>query len=175
MKIVMTYEQYLDRVDQSAKEINEYYASKGIKKLICVGILKGACFFFADLVRKLDADVIVDFICIDNGGGGIKGKTPIMRLDIDTNITDEHVLIIDDCSDRNATLKFANGYLALKKPASIENAVMITKSGHPENDGKLFIRFQGFPLGPNFIAGCGLDDDGGINRNKTFVYETENQ
>lgn len=173
-KIVMSNQQYHERENQAADQITEHYNGLGITRIVCVGIMKGAIFFYADLIRKIKLpEIIVDFMCIDNGGGGEKGKTPIIRMDIDTNIKDEHVLIVDDCSDRNATLRFAKDYLQLKNPASIEIAVMISKEGHPENDGSLFIRFSGFKLGPKFIAGCGLDDDGGINRNLTYVYETK--
>lgn len=172
-KIVMTTEQYQQRVVQAAREIIQYYKSIGVSELVCVGILKGVCVFIADLVRKIhDPQLVMDFMCIDNGGGGEKGKTPIIRMDIDTNIQGKHVLIVDDCSDRNKTLKFAREYLLLKNPESVEICVMISKSGHPDNDGSLFVRFPGFGLGPNFIEGCGLDGKGGFSRNLPYVVES---
>ena len=54
------------RVNALAREINTHY--QGTRKLIVVGLLRGSFIFIADLVRRLDLPVEVDFMTVSSYG-----------------------------------------------------------------------------------------------------------
>src|SRR3989338_4392723 len=87
-----------------ADQLNADY--KG-KRLILIGVLKGAFIFMADLMRQLTVPIEVDFVKLESYGSGTESSGMVKLLkDIDIDISNQHVLIIEEIIDSGRTLKF---------------------------------------------------------------------
>ena len=91
-------EQMLDRV---SAELNRDY--KG-EPLVVVGILTGAFIFTADLVRRLEMPVIVDFMQVSSYVGEFSTGELKIKKDMSYDIKDMNVLIVEDIIDTGRTL-----------------------------------------------------------------------
>ncbi len=124
--------------------------------LLLVGVLKGAIFFIADLMRQLDLPCEVDFMAISSYGlsTGSSGVVRILK-DLDANIEGRHVLIVEDIIDSGLTLSYLTRTLAERRPASLEICALLTKPERREVD--VPVRYVGFEIPNRFVVGYGLD------------------
>ncbi|MBI9012304.1 MAG: hypoxanthine phosphoribosyltransferase [Clostridiales bacterium] len=141
------------RIEALGKQISTDY--KG-KKLIVVGVMKGANIFVADLVRKLDLDVVIDFIVVSSYGASTE-STGVIRLlkDLDENINSEHVLIVEDIIDSGLTLEYLVSNFETRHPASIKICTLLNKVERRKVD--LEVDYIGFKVPDEFIVGYGID------------------
>ncbi|NLL95486.1 MAG: hypoxanthine phosphoribosyltransferase, partial [Clostridiaceae bacterium] len=93
-RIVFTEEQIKNRVAELGKQISQDYKDK---YPILISVLKGTMYFVADLTRQLDIPINIDFMSI-GVYQGIAKNSGIVRInkDLDLNITDRHVLFVED-------------------------------------------------------------------------------
>ncbi|MFV2065797.1 MAG: phosphoribosyltransferase, partial [Pirellulales bacterium] len=64
------------------------------RDLLMIGILKGAFIVMADLSRQITVPVAFDFMAVSSYGSATKTSGVVRILkDLDTEITDRHVLI----------------------------------------------------------------------------------
>jgi len=163
----------------SAREIDEKLAEMGAaitrdyrgKDLVLVGILKGAFVVMADLARYIDLPVEFDFMAISSYGSATKSSGVVRILkDLDQEITDRHVLIVEDIVDTGLTLQYLLKNLMVRKPASLSLAALLIKDGVERPP--LEIAYEGFHIPPKFVVGYGLDLDGKY-RNLPYVAEVE--
>jgi hypoxanthine phosphoribosyltransferase len=75
--------------------------------------------------------------------------------DLDIDLTDRHVLIVEDIVDSGLTLGYLRRNLAARRPASLEVCALLVKEGLQKTD--LDIRYVGFTIPPRFVVGYGLD------------------
>src|ERR1017187_2639080 len=106
-------------------EIDRDYPA-GNLHLVC--ILKGACFFMADLARALHRDTFVDFMGISSYG---KSKTPPgkgkVNKDLDFSVEGADRLIVEDIVDSGVTRNALIHLLEQRKPRSIRIAALLDK------------------------------------------------
>ena len=141
------------RVSELAAEISADYAGK---ELLLVGVLKGAIFFIADLMRELRVVCEVDFMAISSYGAATDSSGVVRILkDLDITLEDRHVLIVEDIVDSGLTLSYLMRNLASRGPASIEVCALLTK---PERRAiEVPVRYVGFEIPDRFVVGYGLD------------------
>ena len=163
----------------SAQEIDEKLAEMGAaitadyqgKDLLLVGILKGAFVVMADLARYIDLPIEFDFMAISSYGSATKSSGVVRILkDLDQEISDRHVLIVEDIVDTGLTLQYLLRSLSVRKPASLSLAALLIKDGVERPP--LEIAYEGFHIPPTFVVGYGLDLDGKY-RNLPYVAEVE--
>jgi hypoxanthine phosphoribosyltransferase len=163
----------------SAQEIDEKLAEMGAaitadyqgKDLLLVGILKGAFVVMADLARYIDLPIEFDFMAISSYGSATKSSGVVRILkDLDQEISDRHVLIVEDIVDTGLTLQYLLRSLSVRKPASLALAALLIKDGVERPP--LEIAYEGFHIPPKFVVGYGLDLDGKY-RNLPYVAEVE--
>lgn len=142
-----------ERITALGKQITEDY--KG-KKLIVVGVMKGANLFVADLIRKLDLDIILDFIVVSSYGSSTE-STGVIRLlkDLDENIDSEHVLIVEDIIDSGLTLEYLVKNFETRNPASVKICTLLNKVERRKVD--MTVDYIGFQVPDEFIVGYGID------------------
>lgn len=142
-----------ERIKELGEQINRDY--KG-EKLIVVGVMKGANVFVADLIRKLDIDIILDFIVVSSYGASTE-STGVIRLlkDLDENISGENVLIVEDIVDSGLTLSYLIDNFETRKPKSIKICTLLNKIERRKVD--LNIDYVGFQVPDEFIVGFGID------------------
>jgi hypoxanthine phosphoribosyltransferase len=142
-----------NRVRELAAEISRDYVDKDV---VLVGVLKGAVFFVADLMRALDIQCEVDFMAVASYGSATKSSGVVRILkDLDALIRDRHVLIIEDIVDSGLTLQYLLRSLNAREPASLEVCALLIKPGRRKVDLKL--RYVGFEIPDRFVIGYGLD------------------
>jgi len=139
-----------------AARINEDYRGR---KPILVAVLKGAFVFLADLIRHLDLQVEVEFVCLSSYGQSrnTSGKIEVVQ-GLCADIRGRDVLIVEDIIDTGLTTNFLLNYLKKQKPSSVKICSLTSKPSRrklPVN-----IDYLGFEVPDKFIVGYGLDWDG---------------
>jgi hypoxanthine phosphoribosyltransferase len=141
------------RVRELAAEVSRDYAGKD---LVLIGVLKGAVFFLADLMRAIDIPVEVDFMAVASYGSATKSSGVVRILkDLDAAIDGRDVLIVEDIVDSGLTLQYLLRNLAGRNPRSLEVCALLIK---PERRKvELETRYVGFEIPDRFAIGYGLD------------------
>jgi hypoxanthine phosphoribosyltransferase len=141
------------RVKELAAEISRDYADR---ELLLIGVLKGAVFFLADLMRHLDVACEVDFMAVSSYGASTDSSGVVRILkDLDAPIEGRDVLIVEDIVDSGLTLSYLFRMLRARGPKSLEVCALLTKPARREID--LPIRYVGFEIPNRFAIGYGLD------------------
>ena len=142
-----------DRVSELGRELSRDYAGR---ELLLVGVLKGAVFFMADLMRSLTVPCEIDFMAISSYGSATDSSGVVRILkDLDINIEDRHVLVVEDIIDSGLTLSYLLRNLESREPASLEICALLTKPDRREID--VPVRYVGFEIPNEFVIGYGLD------------------
>jgi hypoxanthine phosphoribosyltransferase len=141
------------RVAELGAEISADYRDRD---LLLIGVLKGAIFFMADLMRQIDLPCEVDFMAISSYGAGVDSSGVVRILkDLDMPIENRNVVIVEDIVDSGLTLSYLLRNLEARHPASVEICALLTKPDRRENDVEC--RYVGFEIPNRFVIGYGLD------------------
>jgi hypoxanthine phosphoribosyltransferase len=141
------------RIRELGREISDDYAGRD---LLLIGVLKGAVFFMADLMRQLTVTCEVDFMAISSYGGATDSSGVVRILkDLDINIENRDVLVVEDIIDSGLTLSYLMRNLEAREPASLEICALLTKPDRREID--VPVRYVGFEIPNRFVIGYGLD------------------
>jgi hypoxanthine phosphoribosyltransferase len=141
------------RVVELGEEISADYAGRD---LLLIGVLKGAVFFMADLMRTLGIPCEIDFMAISSSGAQTDSSGVVRILkDLDINIEGRNVLVVEDIIDSGLTLQYLMRNLEAREPASLEVCALLTKPDRREID--VPVRYIGFEIPNRFVVGYGLD------------------
>ncbi len=141
------------RIRELGAEISRDYAGR---EVLLVGVLKGAVFFLADLMRQLDVQCEVDFMAVSSYGASTDSSGVVRILkDLDAPIEGRDVLIVEDIVDSGLTLSYLFRMLRARGPASLEVCALLTKPDRRTVD--LTARYIGFEIPDKFAIGYGLD------------------
>jgi hypoxanthine phosphoribosyltransferase len=152
-EVLISSEEIEDKVREIGARITEDY--KGEKPLL-IGILRGAVVVMSDLMRNIDLQCELDFMDISSYGTGTSSSGVVRILkDLEENITDRHVLIVEDIIDTGLTLSYLLRSLQARKPASLEICALLSKPSRRR--AKLDVRYLGFEVPDEFVVGYGLD------------------
>ena len=141
------------RVAELGAEVSADYQGRD---LLLIGVLKGAVFFMADLMRHLTVPCEVDFMAISSYGDQTDSSGVVRILkDLDINIEGRHVLVVEDIIDSGLTLSYLMRNLESREPATLEVCALLTKPDRREID--VPVRYVGFEIPNRFVIGYGLD------------------
>ncbi|CAN5478134.1 hypoxanthine phosphoribosyltransferase [soil metagenome] len=130
---------------------------------LLVGVLRGAVVVLGDLMRNVDLPCEIDFMDISSYGAGTSSSGVVRILkDLEEDITDRHVLIVEDIIDSGLTLSYLTRALLARKPASLEIFALLTKPSRRKVETR--VKYLGFEIPDEFVVGYGLDY-GGAYRN----------
>ena len=142
-----------ERIAELGAEVSADYAGKD---LLLVGVLKGAVFFMADLMRHISVPCEVDFMAISSYGASTDSSGVVRILkDLDETIEGRNVLVVEDIIDSGLTLSYLTRTLGARNPASLEICALLTKPERREVD--VPVRYTGFEIPNRFVVGYGLD------------------
>ncbi|WP_101652330.1 hypoxanthine phosphoribosyltransferase [Brevibacterium ihuae] len=152
-KVLVTEAQIAHRLTEMASDIDRDYQGED---LLLVGVLKGAVMVMADLARALHSPVRMDWMAVSSYGSGTKSSGVVRILkDLDTDLKDQHVLIVEDIIDSGLTLSWLLTNLRSRGAASVEICTLLRK---PEAvKVELDVRYVGFDVPNEFVIGYGLD------------------
>jgi hypoxanthine phosphoribosyltransferase len=126
------------------------------QELVLVGILRGSVIFVADLLRKIDLPVTLDFLAISSYVG--RDSSGVVRLlkDLDHPITGKHVLLVEDIIDTGLTLNYVLRVLGTRSPASLAVGTLLNKPARRLIEHPL-VKYIGFDIPDVYVVGYGLD------------------
>jgi hypoxanthine phosphoribosyltransferase len=154
-KVLVTAEQIRERVADIASEIDTHYEGK---KLLLVGVLKGAVPFMADLARAMELPTTQDWMAVSSYGSGTMSSGVVRILkDLDTDVKDRDVLIVEDIIDSGLTLSWLTANLKARGAASVEIVTLLRKPEAAKVE--IAVRWVGFDIPNEFVVGYGLDYD----------------
>ncbi|MHB8330353.1 MAG: hypoxanthine phosphoribosyltransferase [Acidimicrobiales bacterium] len=151
--VVVAEKVLLERVVQLGDEITADYEGR---PPLLVGVLKGAFVFMSDLARAIRQPVEIDVMAVASYGSAT-ATSGVVRIvkDLDCDLTDRHVLVVEDIVDSGLTLSYLRRSLLAREPASLEVCALLVKEGRQR--AKLDLRYVGFHIPPDFVVGYGLD------------------
>src|SRR6476646_10539190 len=153
VNILFTEAQIHERIGELATQIEADYEGQD---LLIVGILRGAVMVMADLARSLDRHVEMDWMAVSSYGSGTKSSGVVRILkDLDTDITNKHVLIVEDIVDSGLTLSWIKANLESRSPASVEICTLLRKPEAAKVE--IDVKWVGFDIPNEFVVGYGLD------------------
>ena len=151
--IMISEEEIQKKVVELANKIQKDYEGE---ELLVVGILKGANVFVADLIRKLDLDIKLDFMSVSSYGNSTESSGTVKIIkDLDTDIKDKNVLIVEDIIDSGLTLNNLVKALETRNPKSLKLCTLLDKPERRTSD--IFVDYVGFEIEDKFIVGYGID------------------
>ncbi len=153
LRVFLTSDQIQKRVQELGAQIDADY---GDGPVYLIAILKGACFFLADLARAMTTPARIDFMGISSYGRG-KTTSGEVRLtkDLDTSIEGCHVLIVEDIVDSGVTLSYLVNLLKQRKPKSVRIVALLDKPDRRLRP--VDVSYVGFQIPDEFVIGYGLD------------------
>jgi hypoxanthine phosphoribosyltransferase len=152
--ILFSEEEIRRRVQEIGRAITRDYADRAP---VLITMLKGGVVFLADLIRRIDLPLRVDFMSISSYGRSSEATGGVVRIlkDLDHDIGGENVLIVEDIIDTGLTLSYLMTALHARNPASLEVCTLLDKSARRITP--LEIRYRGFDCPDQFVVGYGLD------------------
>ena len=152
-EILIDEETLAARVAELGAEVSADYEGRD---LLLIGVLKGAVFFMADLMRHLTVACEVDFMAISSYGDATDSSGIVRILkDLDISIEGRDVLVVEDIIDSGLTLSYLIRNLESREPASLEVCALLTKPDRREIE--VPVRYVGFEIPNKFVIGYGLD------------------
>jgi hypoxanthine phosphoribosyltransferase len=154
-EIIVAPDELQRRVAELGAEITGDYQGR---ELFFMGVLKGAVFFVADLMREIDLPCEVDFMAVSSYGS-FTDSSGVVRIikDLDVPIEGRDVLIVEDIVDSGLTLGYLLRSLRGRNPRSLEVCALLVK--HQRRKVELPIRYVGFEIPDRYVVGYGLDLD----------------
>ncbi len=143
-----------DTVASLATRIRTDYDGKDV---LLVGLLKGSFVFMADLIRRLDMAVEVDFMAATSYVGRESTGELVILKGLNESVHDRHVLIVEDIIDTGLTLSQIRERLILEGPASLEICTLIDKPARRQ--AEVPVKYVGHEVPDLFIVGYGIDFD----------------
>jgi len=139
------------RIEELGRTITGDYEGR---EPVLISVLKGGTVFLADLIREIPLPLRVDFMSISSYGGATEsmGRVRILK-DLDEDISDQHVIVVEDIVDTGLTLSYLLSVLRI---------------------APLSLRYVGFDCPDVFVVGYGLDV-GGRYRNLPDILAVEDQ
>lgn len=143
-----------ERIQELAQQIEDDYERSDDLLLVC--ILKGAVIFLAQLSLLLKRPHEIDFMAISSyGSGTISSGAVQIILDLRQDISNRHVLIVEDIIDSGRTLAYLRRSLLARSPASLKICTLLTKPSRRAVE--VPVDYIGFDIPDEFVVGFGLD------------------
>lgn len=164
-RVVYSAEQIAERVAEMGAEISRAYPDG--EPILVLGLLKGSFIFMADLVRRIERSVTLDFLVASSYGAGTVSSGDVRLLyDPEARLEGQHVLLVEDIVDSGTTMNRLIPMLEKRRPRSLEICALLHKNVATELVREP--RWVGFDAPPEFLIGYGLDHSENY-RNLPFI------
>lgn len=153
MRVLIDEERIANRIKEIGIQIAKDYKDKN---LVVIGILKGAVLFMADLIKRIDIPLSIDFMAVSSYGKSTRSSGVVRILkDLDEEIEGKDVLIVEDIVDTGLTLKFLAENILSRNPASLKVCCLLDKPSRRKV--AVSVDYVGFEIPDEFVVGYGLD------------------
>jgi hypoxanthine phosphoribosyltransferase len=149
----LTEEIIKKRISELGKELEQEYRTR---LPIFIGVLNGSFMFMADLMKEVSFNCEVDFFKLSSyGDAKISSGNVKMVKELNADITDRHLIIVEDIVDSGLSIKYIEELIAEHKPASMKVVTLLLKPDSLKYEVK--IDYIGFKIPSKFVIGYGLD------------------
>ncbi|KAK9134395.1 hypothetical protein Syun_013725 [Stephania yunnanensis] len=159
-EILWTEEQISRRVAAMASQISDDLNGASSPPVF-VGVATGAFMFLADLVKRIEVPVVVDFVRVESYGSGTESNgAPTISWDVKNDVKGKHVVLVEDIVDTGNTLSCLIAHLQSKGARSVSVCTLLDKPARRKvnfelvGEGKYYC---GFECPDYFVVGYGLD------------------
>jgi hypoxanthine phosphoribosyltransferase len=166
MEKIITQQQIQQRIKELADAISqEHRESETTLPPVLICVLNGAMHFFSDLSRAMTINHEIDFVRLksydkrDNSGGVLITKS------LELDLRGKRVYIVDDICDSGTTIMEMLFMVNSHIPISVKVVTLLKR-----RSGVDLTNYCGFEIGDEYVAGYGLDDDLGLNRELQDIY-----
>lgn len=165
-KILITEEEIKEAVKKAGKEISDSYDGRPI---LLVSILNGAFVFMADLCREVTVPCEVAFMAAKSYFSGTTSSGNVqITMDLEQDISNYHVIIVEDIIDTGRTLNEIVKLLKARNPLSLRVVTLLDKPSRRVVDFEADVTL--FTIPDYFVIGYGLDC-GEHYRNLPYIAE----
>ena len=152
-RVIISQEEIQGALKKAGELVDSLYDGKPI---LLVSILKGAFVFMADVCRTVSVPCEIAFMCAKSYYEGTQSSGVVkITMDLDKDITDYHVVIVEDIIDTGRTLNDIVKMLKSRNPASIHVITLLDKPSRRIVDFKPDLAL--FTIPDYFVIGYGLD------------------
>jgi hypoxanthine phosphoribosyltransferase len=153
LRVLITAEEIQRRIQELGAQIDR---ECGPGPIYLIGVLKGSCFFLADLARAIRSRARIEFIGAYSYGDATETSGHVkVSKDLDCSIEGCDVILVEDIVDTGTTVEFLREMLALRKPKSLRVAAFLDKPSRRKRDVRA--DYVGFTVADEFVVGYGLD------------------
>lgn len=165
-KILITEDEIQAAIKKAGRDISASYDGRPI---LLVSILKGAFVFMADLCRAIDVPCEIAFMCAKSYYNDTvsSGKVQI-TMDLEQDVSDYHVIIVEDIIDTGRTLHDVVEILKGRNPLSLQVVTLLDKPSRRKVPLNADVSL--FTIPDLFVIGYGLDC-GEYYRNLPYIAE----
>ena len=165
-RVLVSEEEIKEAIARVGKEISDSYDGRPI---LLVSILKGAFVFMADLCRAITVPCEIGFMAAKSYYSGTVSSGAVkVTMDLDQDISNYHVIIVEDIIDTGRTLSDVVKLLQGRNPLSLKVVTLLDKPSRRVVDFKADVAL--FTIPDHFVIGYGLDC-GEYYRNLPYIAE----
>ena len=152
-RVLITKEEIDEAIKKAGEQISSTYDGRPI---LLVSILKGAFVFMADLCRAITVPCEIGFMAAKSYYSGTVSTGAVkITMDLDQDISNYHVIIVEDIIDTGRTLNDVVNLLKTRNPISLKVVTLLDKPSRRVVDFKADIAL--FTIPDHFVIGYGLD------------------
>jgi hypoxanthine phosphoribosyltransferase len=152
-QVLIGEEALATRIVELGAQITQDYQGK---RLLLLGVLKGAVLFMVDLARQIQLPLEIDFMATSSYGASTRSSGIVRILkDLEESVEGQHILVVEDIVDSGLTLDYLLRSLAARAPASIKVCGLLVKDR--DRDLTVPLDYIGFTIPDRFVVGYGLD------------------
>lgn len=170
-RVIVSEEEIKEAIKKAGAEIDKSYDGRPI---LLVSVLKGAFVFMSDLCRAISVPCEVGFMCAKSYYEGTNSSGVVqITMDLDRDVSDYHVIIVEDIIDTGRTLNDIVKLLKARNPLSLRVVTLLDKPSRRIVDIEADMSL--FTIPDYFVIGYGLDC-AELYRNLPYIaeYDTGN-
>jgi hypoxanthine phosphoribosyltransferase len=152
-RVLISEEEIQKKVKELGIQLTEEYKDRFP---LAVGVLKGATLFMADLLKRIDTQLEMDFMDVSSYGKSTvsSGEVKIIK-DLNASVEGRDILIIEDIIDSGLTLSYLVELFHYRKAKSVKIVTLLDKPTGRKAD--IQADYVGFITPDAFVVGYGLD------------------
>ncbi|MCA9524296.1 MAG: hypoxanthine phosphoribosyltransferase [Myxococcales bacterium] len=153
MRELISRDRLQARISELGAQITEDYRGR---ELVLICVLKGSFLFTADLSRRIELPIEIDFLGVSSYGDSTSSSGVVqITSDLTHPIGGKEVLLVEDIVDTGLTMTYLLENLQTRRPNSVRICTLLYKN--IEKNHHLTIDYCGFEIPPEFVVGYGLD------------------
>jgi hypoxanthine phosphoribosyltransferase len=152
-RVLFTEKNILSKLDNLGCQISNQYADKD---LTIIAIMNGSIMFMSDLIKRISIPLQIDCWSVSSYHGHKSTGTINFRQHEISDLTNRHVLLLDDILDSGLTMHtIKNKILNTTNALSVSSCVLLSKQVPRVEE--IEADYVGFTIDNEFVVGYGLD------------------